>query len=332
MDVNALRAKSRVVFQYVGGLDMFRVVQDRDRHLTPATTHGSILSTAATAIISVLVIMEMVGFFSGDIRSSMFVPNDVSFNQPLEAVHMKISFTEMPCTTMGIVVVDEHGQPQMHLMQRSTVRLFRLSPGNHKHTLGPYTGGRVGQNEGCRVEGSIMIDKVPGHFLVGSLKQQQFPPPPSHHIIHEFWIGDKRLDYVHDRLREDVVSPLNNVVHISEPPGTIYKYYLQIVPTYFRKEGNAKPSKVGYQMTATASNVVIPQLPSALYFTHKHAALAIEYRFRYDTWSHFIVSLCAIVGGVYTVMGFIVRGVDLLLAYPTVAGLWKNFLKSVKGK
>ena len=332
VDVDKWRAKSRVAFQYISGLDMFRVVQDRDRHLTPATTHGSILSTAATGIIAVLVILEVVGFFMGDIRSSMFVPSDPSLSEPLEAVHLRVSFPEMPCTTVGIVVVDEHCQPQIQLMRPSSLSLFRLAPGNYKKTLGLYTGGRVGNDEGCRVEGHIMIDKVPGHFLVGSLKQQQFPPPSNHHIIHDMWIGEKKLDYIHDHLREDVVSPLKGVAHLSEPAGTVYKYYLQIVPTYFRKEGKSKPSKVGYQMTATASNVLIPQMPSALYFTHKHTALAIEYRYRYETWSHFVVSLCAIAGGVYTVMGFLVRAVDMLLEYPSVAGLWNQFLKSVRGK
>jgi hypothetical protein len=65
-------------------------------------------------------------------------------------------------------------------------------------------------------------------------------------------------------------------------------------------------TKIGYQYTATFSKAHAPDtLPPGVFFRHQHTALAVEYRYEYQTWSHYFVHVCAVIGGVYTVMGFV---------------------------
>ena len=289
-------------------IDVFRVVQDRERHLTPKTQEGGVASSIAIVILCLLIGNETVKFFSADIRTNMFVDKN---QMQRETVHFNISFTQLACHHITVEIFDPMtGQPVPELSSTIRANRDRLKENRVSEVLGPYnplalTGE---ENEGCRVSGVFSIDKVPGNFLIAARNDALHAQPISDHIIHEFWIGEQRLDWRHDHIAEKLVNALGGVQHIGEdPPHTLYQYYLQIVPTYLFNERVGQTTKLGYQYTATFSKAQAPaHLPPGVYFRHQHTPLAVEYVYRYITWSHFLVHLCAIVGGVYTVVGFAV--------------------------
>lgn len=295
--------------------DVFRVVQDTERHLTPATTEGAIVSGIALVLMVVLCLSETIAFLKPDIRTSMFVDHN---ERKKERVNFNVTFTKIMCHHMVVEIFDpQTGMPVPELTQTIQARYERIlgeSPSIVVGEYAPFSGvipaapASSAQLEGCRVSGTFNIDKVPGNFYIAG--QRYMMPnqmPVSDHIINAFWIGDERLDFKHDHIPESLANALGGVKHMHEdPPHTLYQYFLQIVPTYV-VQSNGKKVKAGYQYTATFSKAHAPDtLPPGVYFRHQHTPLAVEYRFEYQTWSHFIVHLCAVVGGVFTVMGFTV--------------------------
>ncbi len=292
--------------------DFFRVVQDRERHLTPATRSGAVLSTITLAAVVILVLSETISFFTVDIRSSMFVDKN---EMKLETVHFNMTFTEIHCHHLVMEAFDPQTHQalldQMQTVQLRKERTLKESPsvvlGDYVPALGTNT------EEGCRVSGSIKIDKVPGNFYIAARNDvnQDVMNVVSDHIIHEFWLGDERLDFKHDHIPEAMANALGGLQHRKEdPPHTLYQYFLQVVPTYFRDERTDETTKIGYQYTATFSKAHADNVPPGVYFRHQHTPFAIEYRYRYQTWSHFLVHVSAVVGGVYTVVGFGLPALD----------------------
>ena len=293
--------------------DVFRVVQDRDRHLTPATQSGALLSVVTISLVALLTLSETFSFFSVDIRSSMFVDKN---EMKLETVHFNMTFTNIHCHHLVMEAFD----PQTHqplVDQMKTVHLLkeRTLKESPSVIVGEYIPaiGKSSDDEGCRVSGSIQIDKVPGNFYIAA--RHDVNPNVmnivSDHIIHEFWLGDERLDFKHDHIPETMANALGGLQHRKEdPPHTLYQYFLQVVPTYFRDERTDETTKIGYQYTATFSKAHADNVPPGVYFRHQHTPFAIEYRFRYQSWSHFLVHVSAIVGGVYTVVGFAIPGIE----------------------
>jgi hypothetical protein len=259
-----------------------------------------------------LVLTETVAFFTVDIRTSMFVDRN---EMKLETVHFNLTFTEIHCHHLVMEAFDPQTHQalvdQMLTVQLKKERTLKEAP---SVILGDYNPA-LGRNsdEGCRVSGSMKIDKVPGNFYIAARHDmnQQVVDVVSDHIIHEFWLGDERLDFKHDHIPESLANALGGLQHKKEdPPHTLYQYFLHVVPTYFRDEGIDETTKIGYQYTATFSKAHADNVPPGVYFRHQHTPFAIEYRYRYKSWSHFLVHVSAIIGGVYTVAGFVLPCVD----------------------
>ena len=284
--------------------DVFRVVQDRERHLTPATTEGAFFSVAAVVLIALLSLIELVSFFSPNIRSSMFVDHHMVKS---EKVHFNISFPQLPCSVIVVSVFDPNtGLVVPELAQTIVFARERILTSSWHTVLGLYEGGSGGmEKEGCRVSGVFAIDKVPGFVYIaadGSIPAHQMPP--SDHYIHSLWIGDQPLDKKHDHISPELSNALQGVSHLNEdPPHTMYQYYLQIVPTYMA-DTYGRTTKVGYQYTATFSKARGPDhIQPGVYIRYSHASVGVEYRLEYQSWSHFFVHVSAIIGGIYTVVG-----------------------------
>lgn len=285
--------------------DVFRVVQDRERHLTPSTSEGAFFSIAALVLIVALSLIELMSFFSPNIRSSMFVDHHMV---KTEKVHFNISFPQLPCGVIDVSVFDPNTGLTVPELAKTIVYARERILSDSWHTvLGLYEGGRaVGvEKEGCRVSGVFAIDKVPGFVYIAA--DGSIPPhamPPSDHYIHSLWIGDQPLDQKHDHISPELSNALKGVSHLKEdPPHTMYQYYLQIVPTYMA-DTYGRTTKVGYQYTATFSKAPGPDhLQPGVYIRYSHASIGVEYRLEYQTWSHFFVHVSAIIGGIYTVMG-----------------------------
>lgn len=187
----------------------------------------------------------------------------------------------------------------------------------------------INSGEGCRVAGHVKVNKVPGNvhlstyshsYLFGSLYQETRNINISHHVNHISFGVDTDIGYVKQHFKgTGIVSPLDGVEQIvtekkstSGPPGAfgniggietaIFEYYTKVVPTTYRPLD--KPPVNVYQFTANSNKIVNQQMPS-LYLRYDFSPVTVRYTEKREATSHFLVQICAVIGGVFTVAGLL---------------------------
>jgi len=203
----------------------------------------------------------------------------------------------------------------------------------------------IHSGEGCRVAGFVRVNKVPGNvhlstyshsYLFGSLYQETRNMNISHKINHLSFGVDEDISYVKRHFKgTGIVAPLDGVQQVisagpitttttttrdphslygsyaygglglnfgSSVNSAIFEYYTKVVPTNYEPL-NRPPLKV-YQFTANSNKIVNQQMPS-LYFRYDFAPVTVRYKETRESFSHFLVQICAVIGGVFTIAGLV---------------------------
>ncbi|ETO10224.1 Endoplasmic reticulum-Golgi intermediate compartment protein [Reticulomyxa filosa] len=173
------------------------------------------------------------------------------------------------------------------------------------------------QNEGCRIEGHLHVQKVEGnfHLALGAAHNingrhvHQFvlsdiPKFNCSHTIHHLSFGDPFPQQV---------FPLNGISHvITEMGGGVFQYYLKIIPTEYisptghRIYSNQYWSSYKYNHIRPSSEherteVALP----GVFFIYEMNEYMVRISRQRPSLTDFLVNLCAIVGGVYAVSGLL---------------------------
>ncbi|KAL3121387.1 hypothetical protein niasHT_004971 [Heterodera trifolii] len=165
-------------------------------------------------------------------------------------------------------------------------------------------------DEGCRVWGKVDVGKVGGNFHLA-------PGVPSTHAnshFHDFHsVSPARFDASHTINHLSFGKPFPGKTHpldgkqfITNKGGIMHQYQLKIVPTRYiygvtRKEEETLVShqfaitRVERDIMAGASGI------PGLFVQYEFSPLMVQYEERKRPLSFFLVSLCAIIGGVHTV-------------------------------
>lgn len=91
----------------------------------------------------------------------------------------------------------------------------------------------------------------------------------------------------------------------------MFQYYLQVVPTVFRFLNGTVIETFQYSVTEHTRHVDPGSgrgLPGVFFF-YEVSALHVEFEEYRRGWTHFLTGACAAVGGAFTVMGMLDRGV-----------------------
>jgi hypothetical protein len=277
--------------------DVFRVLQDREATLTPASDKGGILSIVCVCLIVLGVGNESWMFFRKDWRSTMAVSKHAL---QMETVHFNVTFDNFPCGSVEFEAIEASTgrvyEEQQATLKMSRTRIVAGAARRRKGQLPPLSPNVEGQmGEGCEVAGTFEIDKVPGHFVIAARNLPGGNRPPTDFTINELWFGEKRLSIAD--IPEALANSLGGFRGEGEPPQTLYQFFVNIVPTSF------EDGRLGFQYTSTLSHVQA-EIPPGLYFHHVHSPLAVMYHKSRLTWTHYLTNLCAVVGGVFTVVGF----------------------------
>uniref|UniRef100_A0A1I7XVP3 Endoplasmic reticulum-Golgi intermediate compartment protein 3 n=1 Tax=Heterorhabditis bacteriophora TaxID=37862 RepID=A0A1I7XVP3_HETBA len=164
------------------------------------------------------------------------------------------------------------------------------------------------KGEGCRVYGRVQVAKVAGNFHLApgdpyrtirshvhdlhSLDPSRFD---TSHLINHLSFGDSYpgKKYPMDGRRFD-----NN------KGGIMYQYYVKVVPTsYVYLDGKYENS---HQFSITTHNKDLSEVSGisglpGFFVQYEFSPLMVRYEERRQHMSTFLVSLCAIIGGVFTV-------------------------------
>ena len=127
------------------------------------------------------------------------------------------------------------------------------------------------------------------------------------------------------RFKDVNLNPLNDVIskapNVDEPKGPplaySYNYYLTAVKCNF--EEKSRPRNTAYQFTVSKSTSQVggnqmpqvkfqyykPNIYIYIYIRYEFSPIYVKYTIEESNFLHFLVNLCAIIGGLFTVFGII---------------------------
>ncbi|KAH9098036.1 hypothetical protein LEN26_016775 [Aphanomyces euteiches] len=165
--------------------------------------------------------------------------------------------------------------------------------------------------EGCRLHGTMFVNRVAGNFHVGLgrtfhrqgrlvhqfLPGQQFSYNSSH-IIHELYFGESY---------PGMARPLDNTAKTADRGGAVYQYFLKIVPTIYNDGYTTRYSNQFSYTQQTryldpwGSMSVLP----GVFFIFDLSAFVVQVDATTVPFTHFLMRICAIIGGMVSIAGFI---------------------------
>lgn len=166
--------------------------------------------------------------------------------------------------------------------------------------------------EGCRFTGKMFVNRVAGNFHVALGRTfhrkgrmvHQFRPGQEHsynssHIIHFLSFGEPLPGYS---------GPLDGVTKIAKQAGGVFQYYMKIVPTIYSEIDEEVIHS--YQFSATQqgnymdSSGLMTSLPGT-FFVFDLSPFMVKIENDQMPLTHFLTKICAIIGGVVSIAGFV---------------------------
>lgn len=164
------------------------------------------------------------------------------------------------------------------------------------------------EGEGCNIYGSLEVNKVAGNFhFVKSFHQSSVHIPDllafqedSYNISHKI----NKLafgDYY-----PGIVNPLDGVHWFQSTPNGMYQYFIKVVPTIYT---NLRGYTIQSNQFSVTEHYKSPEvgrrsLPGVFFF-YDLSPIKVTYTETHASFLHFMTSVCAIVGGIFTVAGIV---------------------------
>lgn len=183
------------------------------------------------------------------------------------------------------------------------------------------------QGEGCNIHGHVQLGSGGGNFhIVPSKELENFGKDKQMSIIDFFNEAFETYDVSHtiNKLRfgrgfPGAVYQLDGESRNVEDSYGMYQYYLQVVPAKFTalKQDPIRPYKTNietFQFSVMEHlRHVGPRMGRGLpgiYFFYEVSPLHVEVTETHRGWTHFLTSICAIIGGVFSTGSMLDRFVD----------------------
>eukprot|EP00183_Erythrolobus_madagascarensis_P007091 CAMPEP_0185844114 /NCGR_PEP_ID=MMETSP1354-20130828/399_1 /TAXON_ID=708628 /ORGANISM="Erythrolobus madagascarensis, Strain CCMP3276" /LENGTH=395 /DNA_ID=CAMNT_0028543727 /DNA_START=1 /DNA_END=1188 /DNA_ORIENTATION=+ len=174
---------------------------------------------------------------------------------------------------------------------------------------------RLRPGEGCNIKGFIEVSKVQGNFHISPGHTFDYHGRHLHdmsafadakldvsHTIHHLSFGDSFPGVTH---------PLDGVTKRASGEADLgmYEYFVKIVPTTFKGRFSSKRLKTNqYSVTEffrTSDPSKGGRLLPGVFIVYDLSPILVEVEERRRSFFHFLVQLCAIIGGVYSVSGMV---------------------------
>uniref|UniRef100_A0A4W2I0F7 Endoplasmic reticulum-Golgi intermediate compartment protein n=1 Tax=Bos indicus x Bos taurus TaxID=30522 RepID=A0A4W2I0F7_BOBOX len=200
-------------------------------------------------------------------------------------VSLNISLPNLHCELVGLDIQDEMGRHEVGHIDNS----MKIPLNN---------------GVGCRFEGQFSINKVPGNFHVSTHSATAQPQNPDMtHIIHKLSFGDTlQVHNVHGAF-----NALGGADRLTSNPLASHDYILKIVPTVY--EDKSGKQQFSYQYTVANKEYVAyshtGRIIPAIWFRYDLSPITVKYTERRQPLYRFITTICAIIGGTFTVAGIL---------------------------
>lgn len=164
-------------------------------------------------------------------------------------------------------------------------------------------------DEGCNIYGTMEVNRMGGSFHVAPGRSfsvnhihvhdvQPFSSSKfnTSHQINKLTFGDE-FGFGH-------TNPLDRLEVTSKETAIMYQYFLKIVPTMFvPKEGPIVHTNQFSVTTHQKSALAISgeSAMPGIFFSYELSPLMVKYTEKDQSFSHFLVNICGIIGGIFTV-------------------------------
>jgi len=171
----------------------------------------------------------------------------------------------------------------------------------------------VSIKEGCNLDGHLEVNKVAGNFHLAPGKAFQ---TPQGQLVHEFKPFDTHfynVSHVIHHLSFGVhypgqINPLDDSQSILSTGSGVFQYFIKVVPTTYKFVSGKSVSSCQYSVTDQFKSAHDPSkgfvLPG-VFFIYDISPIMVQFTEKRKTFTYFLTSLCAIVGGVFTVAGIV---------------------------
>jgi len=279
------------IIKVVKYFDVFPKVQD---DIKIRTGFSGLVTIVCSFLVFLLVTSEFYHYIWPGVQSRVSVDSSGLGNKL--RVNFDFTLLTLRCDSFGIDMVDAAGDQQLEITE------------NVKKTPLGYMG--------CKVHGYLETHKVKGEFHIAFGRKAESAGDSSAHI-HRFSpteIFTFNCSHVINRLSfgEDfpgVVQPLDGAREIVNSGLGRFQYFLQVVPTIYEYASGRRLETNQYSVTENTVYVHPEKGGSfkqpGIFFKFEISPYTVNYKEQHKSLSHLITSLCAIVGGVWVVSGFI---------------------------
>lgn len=191
--------------------------------------------------------------------------------------------------------------------------------GNKPHALPAHAKAQIapagGHTPGCNIEGFVLVKKVPGTmYVTAHSSSHSFARENINmtHIVNEFRYGRavtmrklKTLKRLHPGgLTPNWSDKLVGDTYVSNRPNTTFEHYMQVVLTTVEPLSGGLSAKVdAYEYTQHSHSFEAHGVPQARFSFHPSPMQIVVSEEPLYGFYHFITTVCAIIGGVYSVAG-----------------------------
>lgn len=168
--------------------------------------------------------------------------------------------------------------------------------------------------EGCNIFGSLEVNRMGGSFHIAPGRSfsinhihvhdvQPFSSSKfnTSHRINKLTFGEE-FGFGH-------TNPLDQLEVTAKENAIMYQYFLKIVPTvYVPKDGSKIIHTNQFSVTTHQKSAMAISGESAMpgvFFSYELSPLMVKYTEKDNSFSHFLVNICGIIGGIFTVAGLV---------------------------
>lgn len=343
----ANRSQSSKALKIVKELDAFPKVPDNFKETTAS---GGGISLVTFVFIFILVISEIQYYTNTELKFEYAVDTELEGKLQIN-IDMTVA---MRCEFMGADILDQTGQDTYSFGKLEMTSVpFELTPQQKRfheitrqvnqymreeyhaiqellwisgHT--PLLSGMPRSDlnpenrplDGCRVHGSLDLNKVAGNFHITAGKS--IPVIPRGHAHLAMMVSESDYNFSHridhfsfGERHSGIVNPLDGEEQITKNNYHLFQYFMKIVPTEVNTYANNLNT---YQFSVTERNRTISHSGGShgvpgIFVKYDLTALKIKVMEQHKPYWQFLVRLCGIIGGVFVVSGLLHDGVGLIV-------------------
>ena len=292
--------------------DLYRKVS-KDHSLQ--TSRGGFITVIAFSMIALLFVSESLSYLEPTIIKETLVDQDTGSS--LLQVNLDISLPSTPCLPLSL---DQQDSVNKHILDASEhLRKIRINkngeeiPGILDRSIENLKR-VIDAEEGCRVVGFIFVTRVPGNFhisfhvasgIVTGLPKNYLEKIKFSHIINHLSFGNKEDEEIIESEFGAEQFWLYDGKSVADNWGvTKHEYFMKIIPVQFINQIKGE-SFHSYQYSLNLNSQAFHASFGAIYFRYDFEDLTMRYTKVSKSFTGFIISLCAILGGAFAVLGFV---------------------------